>query len=75
LWPPLIYSVSSDIILGRLGAVVISVLATGAKVRGFKSGGGDGFIRAIKIRSTRSFGCEVKPKAPCRKILRHVKDS
>jgi hypothetical protein len=28
----------------------------------------------IKIRSTTFFGCEVKPKVPCRKILRHVKD-
>jgi hypothetical protein len=34
----------------------------------------DGFLRAIKIRSTASFGGEVKPSVPCRKILRHVKD-
>jgi hypothetical protein len=33
---------------------------------------GDGFLRAIKIRSTPFFG-EVKPKASCRKTLRHVK--
>jgi hypothetical protein len=30
------------------------------KVRGFKSRTGDGFLRATKIRSTPSFGAEVK---------------
>jgi hypothetical protein len=29
--------------------------------------------RAIKIRSTTSFGGEVEPSAPCRNILQHVK--
>jgi hypothetical protein len=33
----------------------------------------DAFLRAIKIRSTTSFGEEMKPSVPCRKILRHVK--
>jgi hypothetical protein len=28
----------------------------------------------IKVCSTPSFGWEVKPEVPCRKILRHVKD-
>jgi hypothetical protein len=37
-------------------------------------GRGDEFLKAIKIRSTSSFGWEVKPKVPCREILRHVKD-
>jgi hypothetical protein len=32
----------------RLGGVVVSVLATGPKRRGFKPGRGDGFLRAIK---------------------------
>jgi hypothetical protein len=58
----------------RLGDVMVSVLATGPKVRGLKPGRGDEFSRAIKIRTT-SFGEEVKPTAPCRKILRHVKKS
>jgi hypothetical protein len=40
---------------------VVSVLATKPKGRGFKSGICDGFLRAIKIRSTPSFGLEVKP--------------
>jgi hypothetical protein len=33
----------------------------------------DGFLRAIKIRSTTYFGGEVKPAVPCHKILQHVK--
>jgi hypothetical protein len=57
----------------RLGGVVVSVLATGPKVGGFKPGRADEFLRAIKIRSTLSFELEVKPDVPCRKILRNVK--
>jgi hypothetical protein len=53
---------------------MVSMLATGPKDRGFKLGRGNGFLRAIKIRSTPSFGWEVKPEVPCRKILQHVKD-
>jgi hypothetical protein len=34
----------------------------------------DGFSRAIKLRNMTSFGWEVKPSDPCRKILRHVKE-
>jgi hypothetical protein len=34
----------------------------------------DGFLMAIKIRNTASFGGEVKPSVTCRKILRHVKE-
>jgi hypothetical protein len=46
-----------------LGGLVVSVLATGPKVRGF-----DGFLRVIQIRSTTSFGEEVKPSVPCRRF-------
>jgi hypothetical protein len=49
------------------------VFAIGPKVRGVKPGQGDGFLRAMKIRSTPSFVGEVQPEAPSRKILRHVK--
>jgi hypothetical protein len=49
---------------GCFGDVVVSVLATGTKGRGFKPGQGDGFLRAIKIRSTPSFGWEVKREGP-----------
>jgi hypothetical protein len=51
---------------------VVGVLTTGPKVRGFQPGQGDGLLRAIKIQSTPSFGWEVKPGVPCRKILLHV---
>jgi hypothetical protein len=47
---------------------VVSVLASGPKGRGFKPGRGDGFLRALKIRSTPSFGWEVKREVPCRKM-------
>jgi hypothetical protein len=51
-----------------------SVFAIGPKVRGFKPELGNVFLRAIKIRSTLFFGGVVKPEAPCRKILRDVRD-
>jgi hypothetical protein len=41
------------------GGVVVSVLAIGPKGHGLKPGRDDGFLRAIKIRSTRFFGWEV----------------
>jgi hypothetical protein len=41
---------------------VVGVLANGSKCRGFEPGKGDGFLRTIKIRSTHSFGWEVKPE-------------
>jgi hypothetical protein len=44
------------IVLIRLGGVVVIALATGPKGRGFEPGQGDGFLRALKIRSTPSFG-------------------
>jgi hypothetical protein len=59
---------------GRLGGVVVSVLATVPKGRWFKPDPGDGFLRAIEIHITPSLGWEVKPEVPRRKILRHVKD-
>jgi hypothetical protein len=39
-----------------LGGVVVNVLATGPKSRGFDPGQGDGFLGDIKIRSIPSFG-------------------
>jgi hypothetical protein len=58
----------------HLGDVVVSVLATGPKGRGFKPSWYDGFLKAIKMHSTSSFGWEIKSEVLCRKILRHVKD-
>jgi hypothetical protein len=49
------------ILVLRLGGVMVSELATGPKDRGFKPSRGDVFLQAIKIRSTPSFGWEVKP--------------
>jgi hypothetical protein len=34
----------------------------------------DEYLREIKIRSTTSFGGEVKTSTPCHKVLRHVKE-
>jgi hypothetical protein len=53
---------------------MFSVLAVGLKIREFKPCRGDGFLRAIKICSTPFLGVEVKPSAPCRKILRNFKE-
>jgi hypothetical protein len=58
----------------RFGGVVVSVIATGTEGRGFKPDGAEKCLIAIKIRSSPSFGWEIKPEAPCRKILRHAKE-
>jgi hypothetical protein len=47
---------TSIYVTSSLGGVMVSVFDTGTKDCGFKSGRGDGFLRAIKIRSTPSFG-------------------
>jgi hypothetical protein len=65
-------SLSRPVLGCHLRSVMVSVLAVGPKFRGFTPGRGDGFLKAIKIRSTPSIGGEVKPSAPCRKILRRV---
>jgi hypothetical protein len=51
---------------------VVSVFATGPKGRGFKPGRVDEFFKGDN--NPPSFGWEVKPEVPYRKILRHVKD-
>jgi hypothetical protein len=55
-WPILYVTTRLRYASSRLGGVVVSVLATGPKGCGFKPGRGDGFLRAIKISSTSSFG-------------------
>jgi hypothetical protein len=50
------------------------VLTIGPKISRFKPSGKRCIFKGVKIRSTTSFGVEVKPSAPCRNILRHVKD-
>jgi hypothetical protein len=53
-----------------LGGLVVIVLAIGPKVRVFKPGRAPWIFNGYKIRSTTSFGWEVKPSVPCRTILR-----
>jgi hypothetical protein len=53
---------------------VVSVLGIGPKVRISDLAEVDEFIRAIKICSMPFFGGEVKPSAPCRKILQQLKE-
>jgi hypothetical protein len=53
---------------------MVSVIAIRLKVLRFKPGRSDGFLRVIKVRSRPSFGEEVKPEAPCHKVLWHVKN-
>jgi hypothetical protein len=50
----------------RLGCVglMLSMLATGPKVRGFKPCQGDGFLKAIKIHSTPSSRMGTKVGGP-----------
>jgi hypothetical protein len=52
---------------------MVNVLAVGPKVRGCRPGRGRWILRAIKIRSTTSFGEVIKPSVPYRKILWQVK--
>jgi hypothetical protein len=54
--------------------LVVSLLAIGSKSAGMNQAEIDGFLMAIKIRSTTSFRGEVKPFVPCRNILQHVKE-
>jgi hypothetical protein len=60
--------------ISLLASVVswLACLPWEARFVGSNSAEDDGFLRVIKIRSTTSFGGEVKPSTPCRKILRHV---
>jgi hypothetical protein len=51
-------------VINRLGGVVVSGLATGAKGCGFEHGQGDGFLRPIKSAAHIPFGWEVKLECP-----------
>jgi hypothetical protein len=54
---------------------VVIVLANESRFANSKAEKEEGFLGAIKIRSTTFFGGKVKPSAPCQKILRRVKES
>jgi hypothetical protein len=49
------------------------VLDIEPQVRVFKPGLSNDFLRAINILTTPYFWWEVKPGAPCRKVLHHLK--
>jgi hypothetical protein len=70
-WGPscLLQTISEVLLPSSLDCVILSVLATGPKGRRFNPGRGNWLLRVIKILSTPSFGWEVKPEVPCRKIL------
>jgi hypothetical protein len=53
---------------------MFGVHAIGPKVRGFKPGRGDRLLCSTKTRSSTFLRGELKPKSPCRNILRHVKE-
>jgi hypothetical protein len=55
----------------RGGGVMVSVLAIEPKIRGFKPGGGDTFLRAIKVSST--LPAKKYAIVPCLKTLQLVK--
>jgi hypothetical protein len=52
---------------------VLTCLPLDRRFAGSNPAQNDGFLGEIKIRNTTSFVGEVKPLAPCRNILRHVK--
>jgi hypothetical protein len=63
-----IYNCEVILYLSSLG-LVVSVLAIGPKVRGFKPSLGDVFLRSMTFLRR-----EVMPSAPCRKVLRRVRE-
>jgi hypothetical protein len=48
---------------------VVACLPQDPKFMGSNSAEDDGFLRAIKICSTTSFGGEVKPSVPCHRFM------
>jgi hypothetical protein len=50
------------------GGLVVSVLASGTRVSGFKPGRSRRIFSGIKILSMRSYGREVKLWVPCRRF-------
>jgi hypothetical protein len=55
----------SRVMARGFGGLVVSMLASGTQVRGFKPGR---IFSGVKILSMPSFGREVKPFAPCRRF-------
>jgi hypothetical protein len=57
-----------------LGGLVLVCLPPDLRFAGSNPGEDDGFLRVIKIRSTTSFGGEVKPSVPCRRFTAFKKN-
>jgi hypothetical protein len=55
--------------VGGFGGLVVSMLASGTQVRGFKPGQKPSDFSGQKIHSMPSFGREVKPSVPCRRFV------
>ena len=55
--------------------VVVSILATGSEVRGFKPGRGQWIFPTVKILSKTFFGREVNPLVPCRRFTARKRTS
>jgi hypothetical protein len=51
-----------------LGGLMVACLPLDPRFADSNPAEDDGFLRVIKIRSTTSFGGEVKPSAPCRRL-------
>jgi hypothetical protein len=60
-------SIEEDLYLftGGFGGLVVSMLASGSRVRGFKPGQGRWIFTSVKILSMPSFGGEVEVSVPC----------
>jgi hypothetical protein len=70
------YSVNAIVSMlqtGSLGGLVVECMPLDPRFAGSNLAEDDGFLKAIKFRSTTSFGEEVKPSVPC-KSLRHVEE-
>jgi hypothetical protein len=61
------------VVIVALGGLVVIVNAIGPSALRSNPAEDYGFLRVINIRSTTSFGGEVKPSALCPKFLKHVK--
>jgi hypothetical protein len=70
----LLTDASSYVINFILGGIVVFVLSVGPNFAGSNPADTDGFLRAIKFLGTTSFGREVKPPFPCRRMLVMLKN-
>ena len=50
------------------GRPMVIILASGSEDRGFDPAWVDGFFQSVKILSMTSFGREVNPWVPCRRL-------